>query len=439
MTTLIPKYDLMNGGTTPTGAVNRAINLKLGEFISVADFIPLGTSTSTTDCSAYFTAALNSVIANGGGTLWIPYGVYKVNLDWSSQVIAGGYNPITIYGNNSIMLGVTGATSLLKIDRGGTGDNYIGSNMSFYDLSWRTESNVCSGGTAVIPYAVQILRSGANWYNCNFQGGSTAAYYSTNCQYTKFFNCNFVCSGSGGVTVTSTNPCAGLWIQSSYNQTIADQVVIQNCNFGSEPNGLYIQGCAQLKVLNSRFQGCSSAGTAALWIDKFLDSAGSEQILISGCHFEVNQKTDIYFVSGYVSRVTVSNCLFANPIGYNGTKTYVVNSYQINQSWYGNDFRTASAPNLGVTGNLGQLVYLGNDVTPTLDVSGSSNPQCIIQDTTTGAIDFQYSQLNISPFWGRPGLILSPYNLWVDSSGRLRIKNGAPTSDTDGVVVGTQS
>lgn len=36
-------------------------------------------------------------------------------------------------------------------------------------------------------------------------------------------------------------------------------------------------------------------------------------------------------------------------------------------------------------------------------------------------------------------LRLGSYHLWVDTSGRLRIKNGAPTSDTDGTVVGTQS
>lgn len=33
----------------------------------------------------------------------------------------------------------------------------------------------------------------------------------------------------------------------------------------------------------------------------------------------------------------------------------------------------------------------------------------------------------------------SRYHLWVDSSGRLRIKSGAPTSSTDGTVVGTQT
>ena len=36
-------------------------------------------------------------------------------------------------------------------------------------------------------------------------------------------------------------------------------------------------------------------------------------------------------------------------------------------------------------------------------------------------------------------LVLGSYHIWVDSAGRLRIKNGVPTSDTDGIVVGTQT
>jgi hypothetical protein len=36
-------------------------------------------------------------------------------------------------------------------------------------------------------------------------------------------------------------------------------------------------------------------------------------------------------------------------------------------------------------------------------------------------------------------LRLGGYYLWIDASGRLRIKNGVPTSDTDGTIVGTQS
>lgn len=36
-------------------------------------------------------------------------------------------------------------------------------------------------------------------------------------------------------------------------------------------------------------------------------------------------------------------------------------------------------------------------------------------------------------------VLLGSHHLWVDGSGRLRIKSSAPTSDTDGTIVGTQS
>lgn len=40
---------------------------------------------------------------------------------------------------------------------------------------------------------------------------------------------------------------------------------------------------------------------------------------------------------------------------------------------------------------------------------------------------------------GSAPLVMGAYYLWVDSSGRLRIKSSAPGSDTDGTIVGTQS
>lgn len=36
-------------------------------------------------------------------------------------------------------------------------------------------------------------------------------------------------------------------------------------------------------------------------------------------------------------------------------------------------------------------------------------------------------------------IMLGGYVLWVDSFGKVRIKNGEPTSDTDGTIVGTQT
>lgn len=44
-----------------------------------------------------------------------------------------------------------------------------------------------------------------------------------------------------------------------------------------------------------------------------------------------------------------------------------------------------------------------------------------------------------SSAYNGPHLLIGAYHFWVDSSGRLRIKNGAPSSDTDGTIVGTQT
>ena len=73
MTTLIPKVDFKNGGTTPTGAVNRTINEKLQDFVSVKDFGAIGDN--STDNSTAFQNALNS----GVTTVFIPNGEYKLN------------------------------------------------------------------------------------------------------------------------------------------------------------------------------------------------------------------------------------------------------------------------------------------------------------------------------------------------------------------------
>lgn len=52
--------------------------------------------------------------------------------------------------------------------------------------------------------------------------------------------------------------------------------------------------------------------------------------------------------------------------------------------------------------------------------------------------DNQKSHVAGSAWNGGNLLQLGSYRFWVDASGRLRIKNGVPTSDTDGTIVGAQ-
>ncbi len=70
MTTLIPKFDLKDGGATPTGAVNRPINEKLSETISVKDFGAIGDGIA--DDTAAIKNAITALIALGGGILLFP-------------------------------------------------------------------------------------------------------------------------------------------------------------------------------------------------------------------------------------------------------------------------------------------------------------------------------------------------------------------------------
>lgn len=74
MTTLIPKFDLKNGGSTPTGAVNRSIYEKLKEFISVLDFGATGDG--TTDDTTAIQAAIDGVPI--GSVLYFPAGAYLI-------------------------------------------------------------------------------------------------------------------------------------------------------------------------------------------------------------------------------------------------------------------------------------------------------------------------------------------------------------------------
>ena len=106
MTTLIPQFDLKNGGSTPTGAVNRAINLKLAETVSVLDF-----GADNTGIADSATAIQNAI--NSTSSIYFPAGTYKVGTtltlnsnttihgDGEASVISATAGTVLFYGLSS--------------------------------------------------------------------------------------------------------------------------------------------------------------------------------------------------------------------------------------------------------------------------------------------------------------------------------------------------
>jgi hypothetical protein len=73
-----------------------------------------------------------------------------------------------------------------------------------------------------------------------------------------------------------------------------------------------------------------------------------------------------------------------------------------------------------------------------LQYAPSEEYRAVLQEQRDRELEDYLANVLGNGTWTNP-LRLGPNRLWVDSTGRLRVKTSAPTSDTDGTVVGTQT
>lgn len=253
MTTLIPKFDFKNGGSTPTGAINRAINLKLAETASVKDFGAVGDGT-TDD-----TTAINNALASGVASIFFPVGNYAI----SSQLVVASNT--TIFGaegaqvtqtaNNTRMFYVNGCSYV-------TIDSLILNGKGINDTAPVTNN---SGGVA---FGIHITNS--NYVRVK------------NCSVLKFKNIGIVEDSSnniwiednmvqgtgpdpalpnGDTTVSQFGICLGQLGTTGVNSVDYSNVIVSGNNVSYTHDPLFSgPGLGNVKILNNSLSNASNHG-----------------------------------------------------------------------------------------------------------------------------------------------------------------------------------
>lgn len=229
MTTLIPKFDLKNGGTTPAGAVNRPINEKLAEFVSVKDFGAVG------DGIANDTAAIQAAV-NTGSKIFFPNGTYSINatitINSPYQQFIGEARSSTIINNTNAS--VYAFTYLSDIE---AAPYDIDSGMAFECLTIQSK------------YGIQLNQSGDFNTVFNLQG---------HIKDIRIIHCTFQ-----GIYVPASDPDANTNIYPTDSELFGFGIglrcaklfdsLIQNCYFVGNGIGIYFDGCDINNIDTNRF------------------------------------------------------------------------------------------------------------------------------------------------------------------------------------------
>ena len=273
MTTLIPKFDLKNGGSTPTGAVNRPINQKLSEFISVLDFG--ADPTGVADNAAIFQSVFDLAFTNNF-EVYIPAGTYKI-----ASVLT---LTTDTYGHGLVITGSGFKTTVLSF----TGTGFMQSNQTqvndYITISDMTLINASSSAT--IGMDIGTVRNGY-FENINVQNFTVAWGLRKNVDaignyYNRFISCVGDCGASpvGSVAWQFGNNIVGHTINGgnantliackSFGAKIGIQII---AGYGNSIVGHQITSCSDSGVvftvgsnnyIQAYIEGSTSLGNAAI-------------------------------------------------------------------------------------------------------------------------------------------------------------------------------
>ena len=247
MTTLIPKFDRKNGGSNPVGAINRPINDKLQEILSVMDFGATGDG--VTDDTVAIRNAIAAVQSQGyGGEIYFPVGKYRITSTIQVSDMRGvrfigcmgtiNNNPTTVTGVDDSKIFWDGANSIDPMFYFQRGHNVTFEHLCFAGMSSSTASQ-----RAFVGVWVDEAHQNYRFYSC------------------KFFQCQIgirICSGYNHSTTAWTAGYSAY--DGAYNAAAAsvggyasDNGRYQDCEFGYNTiAGLSIESAQALDMLSQK-------------------------------------------------------------------------------------------------------------------------------------------------------------------------------------------
>lgn len=223
MTTLIPKFDFKNGSSTPAGAINRPINQKLAEIVSVMDFGAVGNG--TTDDTAAIQAAIDSITAGTPAVILFPSGTYLISNTITSKrgiELRGEFAILNCWTITSgLVIQINDASPNVTPTPCVTGMKFIGKQGA---------ESVTTGSPYIYTaglVALNISTHHVTVSNCGFVGFDKCVTFGNNSYVNSFYDCYFGFSNYGiYFTVTGfTN--------------LGENIAFYHCTVGNTNYGIY--------------------------------------------------------------------------------------------------------------------------------------------------------------------------------------------------------
>jgi hypothetical protein len=388
------------------------------------------------------TAALNSAFNSPALKIYIPAGTYKI----TSSLLIDGKKIIEGAGSdvNTTVISLTDS-SVLEAAKIGSTTRFTG---AIKDIV--IDRTTYDGATENIGWAVYDV-SGVVFENVASRFSKYNWYFKPQDAMRVAYNTFINISGVGGYyNMTGARAGTGFFNENVFLGGRMFTTVNTNTN-------VYFD----IGMNHNRFiaMSCEGAGDQAFYLDAapVAPAYGCHSNVIWNCRTEGTWVNDDIVFGTYTQRNTVDSRSLYTTVTDNGLSNSLLLSTENKLVTPSNDSQPLILKRIGTGGvnpvlrvddeytssgnSFGILVESGRDTDTGYIIKGERKSDGLdrFHVTSTGKmyvsqqVDIDQSSYSFNP------LILGGYHLWVDGSARLRIKSGAPTSDTDGVVVGTQT